>query len=351
MQNPNLFSISHYHRPVVFNGLLWLFSFVILVFIFSKGAFPKEVDYIYTLSFLFFMVPPVLLILYVLIPKLLKKERYFLFVLVFIGNLLLAVQIHKSIFDYCLDRMFPNHFFISYSSYSQLIILFSIFLVAVTLIKLTEDWFYFNTKENKQLKKENLHIQTQLLSLRSQINPHFLFNSLNVIYSLALDKKEETQEAIVQLSDMLRYVIYDTNTPRVLLKDEITLLKNYIDFQKFRVQGFENIAMDITVKDDNYALYPMLLLPLIENSFKYGIKDNLKDAYIHITIKQAENDFEFCIKNNAYAHANTLNDGYSGVGLQNIKKNLDIIYPNAHRFEINETATTFEAYMQLTTSP
>lgn len=348
MLHPNLRSLrANYHRPLVFNGFLWSFAFVIFLFIFSKGNTPIEVNYIYTASFLIFLISPVLIILYFLIPKLLKKERYLLFSIAFIGNLLVSVQLHKSFFDAGLDRLFPNHFFVTYYSYSKLFIMFGIFFVAVTLIKLAEDWFYFNRNENRQLKKENLHIQTQLLSLRSQINPHFLFNSLNVIYALALDKKDETKEAIVQLSDILRYIIYDTDTERVPLKDEITLLKNYIDFQKFRIQGFHNIKMDLYIENDSYALYPMLLLPLIENSFKYGIKDSLEDAYIHIEIHQKENDFMFYIKNSANESPMDIHDGYSGIGLQNIKKNLKIIYPGTHEFKIIESAHQFAVRLQL----
>lgn len=106
--------------------------------------------------------------------------------------------------------------------------------MATTLLKLAEDWFYFNATENRILKLKNTHIETQLTALRAQMNPHFLFNSLNVIYSMAIEKKENITKAIVELSDILRYVIYDSDTERVSLKQEVELINNFIAFQNYR---------------------------------------------------------------------------------------------------------------------
>jgi LytS/YehU family sensor histidine kinase len=215
-----------------------------------------------------------------------------------------------------------------------------------TLIKLSVDWFYFNSHENRELKIRNQHIQTQLSALRSQINPHFLFNSLNVIYALAIENKAETKDAIVQLSDILRYVIYDSNTERIALKDEVTLLKNYIEFQQFRHQQTENITFNCTIDDENYAIHPMLLLPLVENSFKYGIKGDINNTFIRINLTQQHDEFSFDIENN-YNEQLLETNGHSGLGLENIKKNLEIVYPNNHGFNISKTKDTFRVTLKL----
>lgn len=236
------------HRPFLFNLVLWFCSFVILLFIFSKGQKPIKIDYIYTIGFLISVAIPVVINLYIIVPQFLKKEKYVFFGLAFTANLILFTQLHIWFFEPLIDTLFPNYFFMSYFSNTRYIVIFSIFLISTTLLKLSEDWFYFNQNENKTLKTQNELIQLQLASLRSQINPHFLFNSLNVIYALAIQKKENIKDAIVQLSDILRYVIYDSNTQRVMLKEEIKLLKNYMDFQKFRVQGFDNIHLKATIE-------------------------------------------------------------------------------------------------------
>ena len=321
--NPYINKLNN-HRPFLFNSVLWLFSFIILLLIFSKGQKPIKIDYIYTIGFLISVAIPVLINLYVIIPKLLKKEKYALFVLAFIVNLVLFTQLHIWLFEPLLDKLFPNYFFISYHSNTRHIVIFSIFLVSTLLLKLSEDWFYFNRNENKALKSQNELIQIQLSSLRSQINPHFLFNSLNVIYSLAIQKKDNIKDAVVQLSDILRYVIYDSNTERVSLKDEITLLKNYIEFQKFRVQGFNNINLKTTVEDEDFKIYPMLLLPLIENSFKHGIKGDLDQTFINISMSQKEGVFSFKIENNSLEE-NDDNNTNEASGLNMTTKSSDTI--------------------------
>jgi LytS/YehU family sensor histidine kinase len=221
-----------------------------------------------------------------------------------------------------------------------------VFLIVTTLIKLSVDWFYFNSFENHELKIRNQQIQTQLSTLRSQINPHFLFNSLNVIYALAIENKTETKDAIVQLSDILRYVIYDSNTKHVALKDEVTLLQNYIEFQQFRHQQTENITFNRTIEDENYPIYPMLLLPLVENSFKYGIKGDINNTFIQIDLKQKDNEFTFDIVNN-FAKNLLVTNEHSGLGLENIQKNLELVYPKSHKFKITKAKDTFRVTLKL----
>jgi sensor histidine kinase YesM len=224
----------NFRSTIVFNLVLWICSFVLFLFVFTEDGQPHTIDYIYTGSFLATIIVPVLINFYVLIPTLLKREKYLFYVMTFIINILVFAQFNIWFFEHFIDYIFTDYYFISYHSNTTLFTIFSMFLIVTTLIKLSVDWFYFNSYENRELKIKNQQIQAQLSSLRSQINPHFLFNSLNVIYALALEKKEETKDAIVQLSDILRYVIYDSNTEQVTLKDEITLLKNYIEFQQFR---------------------------------------------------------------------------------------------------------------------
>ncbi|PKP12530.1 MAG: hypothetical protein CVU08_10025 [Bacteroidetes bacterium HGW-Bacteroidetes-3] len=335
------------HNPLIFNGILWLCSFIMLLFAFSENSNPKKIDFIYTSSFLATIIIPVLLNLYILIPYLLKKEKYLFFVIAFISTIIVFTQLNIWFFDYFIDFIFPDYYFISYHSSTKLITIFGVFLIGTTFIKLSEDWIYFNSLENKKLKFENQQIQTQLSALRSQINPHFLFNSLNVIFALALEKKKETTKAIVQLSDILRYVIYDSNTERVSLKNEIILLKNYIEFQKFRHQVSDKIKFTYNITDDNFLIYPMLLLPLIENSFKHGIKGDIENTFINLNITQNNHEFNFFIENNYTENLLNGDKEHSGLGIENIQKNLEIVYPETHLFEITKTETRFMVSLNL----
>ena len=351
MQSLNINSLikkTKYHRPLVFNGVLWSLAFVVLLFVFAKGKSPITVDYIYTLIFLSALAIPVVINFYIIIPKFLKQEKYLIYFAIFIINLLVFALLSSWLLQPILDTLFPNYFFVSYLSKPNIFLVFSIFLVATTLFKLAEDWFYFNTNENKILRLKNLHIETQLSALRAQINPHFLFNSLNVIYALALEKREGTTKAIVQLSDILRYVIYDSDTERVSLKDEIELLQNYIAFQNHRVETPNTTNFDINIEDEQFKIHPMLLLPLLENSYKHGIIAGKTKTPIHLELYQSKNQFKFTIINANLNTKNNLDDKHSGVGLENLRNNLNLVYPNQHQFIVEETNEIFKVALILT---
>lgn len=339
---------SNYHRPLLFNGVLWFLMSVIFLFIFSGGKIPIAVDYIFTISFTLFMILPISINFYLLIPKFLKRERYLLFTFYFLVIWAATAALwHLAILP-ALDWLFPSYFFINYILQNNFYAVFSIVLFTTTLIKLAEDWFYFNTHENKALRLRNTHIETQLSALRAQINPHFLFNSLNVIYAMTLEQRKEATTAIVQLSDILRYVIYDTNTERIELKQEINLLHNYIAFQNYRTTGAELVDFEMEVENENFKIYPMLLLPLLENSFKYGFSDHALKEKIHIQLKQKKDRFLFKITNKNLAFQNHFDDNSSGIGLENLKSNLKLVYPNQHQFIIEPSKDIFSVSLQIT---
>ncbi|MFP4846217.1 sensor histidine kinase [Winogradskyella sp. PE311] len=351
MQSLNINTLikkSNYHRPLMFNSVLWSLAFLILLFIFSKGKSPITVDYIYTIVFIVLLAIPVSINFYIYIPKFLKLEKYKLYLACFIINLSVSALLGSWLLQPILDVLFPNYFFISYLSKPNIFLVFSIFLVATTLLKLAEDWFYFNTNENKILKLKNQQIETQLSALRSQINPHFLFNSLNVVYALALEKKEGITNAIVQLSDILRYVIYDSDTERVSLKNEIKLLQNYIAFQNHRIETPNATDFNIDVADEQFKIYPMLLLPLLENSYKHGLISGETKTPIRVKVYQKGNQFQFSISNANLNTQNKIKDKYSGIGLINLKNNLDLVYPNQHKFKVEESKDQFEVTLNIT---
>ncbi|WP_115462950.1 sensor histidine kinase [Winogradskyella aurantiaca] len=349
MQNLKLnqyLKVKNNHSPLLFNSVLWFLIYIILLFVFTKGTRPIKVDFVYTALFLLFLMLPVLANFYILIPKFLKTERYLAFTPLFIANWLFFSLLTVMWLNPVLNLFFSNLFFISYPTGINIFIISLVVLVATTLIKLAEDWFYFNTNENELLKLKNRQVETQLSTLKAQINPHFLFNSLNVIYALALEKNEKISNSIIQLSDILRYVLYDTNVDRISISKEIELLKNYIEFQKVRQHDQHKVELSIDLKNLDYQIYPMLLLPLVENAYKHGDLDNLQNpGYIAISIHQNNKQFKFEITNSYSDHKNHNMSESSGIGLENIKSNLQLIYPGLHEFIIQETKDTFTVKM------
>jgi len=285
-------------------------------------------------------VIPVCINLYWLLPKYLKKEKYALFTTLFIVNLIVFAQINPWFFNVLVDTFFKDYFFISYHNTIEIYFIFSVFFILTALIKLAEDWVFLNQLENRALKIQNQHIENQLHYLKGQINPHFLFNSLNVLYSLAIEEKKEVTNAILQLSYILRYVIYDVNADKITIKKEIELLTNYIEFEKNRHVQNSTITFDYKV-DEDLEIYPMLLLPLLENSFKHGLKSGTLNPHINMELIVKNKKIDFVISNNFKESTNNTTKEEYGIGLKNIQENLSLIYPDKHLFSIENSHPIF----------
>lgn len=341
-----LFKRTNAHNIIVFNTILWTSSFAILLFLFAGDSTPSEIDFIYTATFVFSLILPVSLNLYWLIPRFLKKEKYGQFIVCFLINLILFSEINPRLFETIVNHFFVDYFFISYHNQLDIYFIFLVFFVLTTLLKLAEDWVYLNQIENKALKIQNQQIEHQLYYLKGQINPHFLFNSLNVLYSLAIDKKEEITNAILQLSDILRYVIYDLDSQKITIDQEINLINNYINFEKNRhVKNSQiNFIHDV---DENIEIHPMLLLPLLENSFKHGLKSGVKNPYIKVLLVVKNNVLQFSITNNYLNFKSDNNAENNGIGLKNIQENLSIIYPKNHDFRIDKQDAVFKVTLEI----
>lgn len=347
MQSLKSLLIDTKKHNVVFNIALWFLYYIVLLFIFTRGKTPLKIDYIYTASFLLFAAIPVVVNTYFLVPKFLQKGNYLIFVISLLSITIIFGQLYIYSFDWILELIFPNYFFISYQDNFQSITIIVLLVVVSMLIRIFESWLYFNANQNKILKTENQRIQSQLTNLRSQINPHFLFNSLNVIYALAIEKKEETQDAIVQLSDVLRYIIYDADAEYIQLKDEVQLLKNYISFQKYRTHGLDEITFDTSIEDETFQIYPMLLLPLVENAFKHGMQNGNSKGFVNIKIEQQKEEFIFTVENSKNEKTPKNKEEYSGVGLENVRNNLNIVYPERHEVLLQETEEIFAISLKI----
>lgn len=193
-------------------------------------------------------------------------------------------------------------------------------------------------KEAADLKSENLN--SELKFLRSQINPHFLFNALNNIYSLSLIKSEKTPDIILKLSDMLRYIIYDCNGDRVPLGKEISYINNYIDLQKLKDDQMTNIEVNFEGTNLKCKIAPMILIPFIENSFKHSKIEDIENGWIKLKIENIDNQLIFSI-GNSMPKDNFTKDKIGGVGLENVKRRLTLLYPNSHKLNIRQTKNEF----------
>jgi len=199
-------------------------------------------------------------------------------------------------------------------------------------------------KEASELKSENLN--SELKFLRSQINPHFLFNALNNIYSLSVIKSEKTPDNILKLSDMLRYIIYDCNADRVPLDKEMSYIQNYVDLQKLKDDKITNIDINFEKAKGNTMIAPMIFIPFIENSFKHSKIEDVDQGFITIKIENDENKLKFLVENSLPAQQYA-KDKVGGVGLENVKRRLQLLYPGTHNLSIQTADGIFRVGLEL----
>jgi two-component system, LytTR family, sensor kinase len=212
-----------------------------------------------------------------------------------------------------------------------------LFLALSTSIRVTEQW-YTNEKERKEM--ENQKLTAELSFLKSQINPHFFSNTLNSIYSLAIRKSEKTPEAIIKLSLLMRYIIYETDKPYVPLQKELEYINNYVELQRLRIKENVTILYTIAGESKDRFIEPMLLLPFIENAFKHGI-DYSKPCEITIEVNITDESIRLVIENPLVSKQLSIPDEASGIGLVNSRKRLQLLYEGKHELNISEKGEKF----------
>lgn len=189
-------------------------------------------------------------------------------------------------------------------------------------------------------------LETEMKFLKSQINPHFLFNALNNIYSLAVLQSDQTAPNLLRLSAMLRYVLYDCNAPRVPLKKEIEYLRNFIDLSLLKDSRGLNVTVDIQDDHDDLMVAPMLFIPFVENAFKHSRIEDLQKGWIHIELKVNNHHIHFHVRNSV-PESNYTKDAASGIGLENVRRRLELLYPNKHRLEVTRGEDFFDVTLEL----
>ena len=199
-----------------------------------------------------------------------------------------------------------------------------------------EQWRWLKTLQADKGKAE-------VALLKSQINPHFFFNTLNNLYGLVVEKSDKAPDVILKLSDMMRYTIYEGKEDIVLLKDEINYLENYIELHKIRYQKKVEILFTHDV-EEGLKVAPLLFIILLENAFKHGVEKMREHAFIHLQMQSQGNQLFFTIENNF----DELDSNHSpGIGLDNLKQRLAYLYPNQHELIIEKKEAIYKAQLNL----
>jgi len=184
--------------------------------------------------------------------------------------------------------------------------------------------------------------------LKAQINPHFFFNTLNSIYSLSLDKSDKTPELILRLSELMRYIIYETSDDNVSMEKQLDFFRNYIYLEQLRTEEKIRIELEVKGKHTDLLIAPLLFLPFIENAFKHVAKEKDNPSFISILFDLSNEDsIVFSVKNKKYTSSRLINSNNEGIGLSNVRKRLNLLYPLKHTLEISDSDDIFDVKLTL----
>lgn len=294
---------------------------------------------------------------FIFVPRLLLKKRQLLFFVALLASLVFTYYVNNSVVKYVdnnfrkptqtqnvtpkmkqrIERRIEWH---RHEDNTRTVMFVLLGFLIGTVLCETREW-YKQDRKRKEMEKEKL--VSELSFLKSQVNPHFLFNSLNGIYALAIKKSDKTPEALLQLSDLLRHMLYDADQKMVPLKKEVNYLKNYIQLQRLRLSDDAMISFDVIGDLSSKMIEPMLFIPFVENAFKHGVDSEGADIRIKLSVKGRHLTFEVV---NRISKAKS-KDASSGIGLANVKKRLDLHYGDDYVLNQGESQGFFKVDLHL----
>ncbi|WP_219009256.1 sensor histidine kinase [Aquimarina litoralis] len=204
---------------------------------------------------------------------------------------------------------------------------------------------FYNREQKRTLTLEREQFKSELTQLRNQIHPHFLFNTLNNLYSLIIKKSDAAEDALIRLSGLMRYMLYEANVPKVSLSKEIEYLRNYIDLEKLRLNNTNTIHFTTSMNKDN-EIAPFILMPFVENAFKHGISNDKKSS-IEISVKADKDVLTMSVYNTKKINAHKDQGEKIGVGMVNVKKRLELLYKDNYELHKEETDSYYKVILKL----
>ncbi|WP_299253461.1 histidine kinase [uncultured Aquimarina sp.] len=284
--------------------------------------------------------------LYILIPKFYFKKNIFIFGISYsIWLVLVTVFVQRPIWDVSRAHFFPEWKVYDMFTLSEIMgNLFDINRAAIIPIIFVFIKFY-NKEQKRTLTLEREQFKSELTQLRNQIHPHFLFNTLNNLYSLIIKKSDDAEDALIRLSGLMRYMLYEANVPKVPLSKEIEYLRNYIDLEKLRLNSTNTIHFTTSMNKDS-KIAPFILMPFVENAFKHGISND-KVSTIEISVISDKDVLTMTVYNTKKINSTKNKGDETGVGLVNVQKRLELLYKDKYELIQNETVSYYKIVLTL----
>jgi len=338
---------SFFSNRIVKHILYWIG--LIIFFGITWGTYDN--DYARSFTIQTFGLPARMVLVYVsiyfLLPKFLIKRKFVVFIISYL-ILLLIVSIciqRPIIFFYVEPNYFPDWHSEGYFTITELMnTILDVNIAAVIPLGYSFFKFYYNSQQ-RALALEKEKIEAELIQLRNQVHPHFLFNTLNNLYALIIKKSDTAEVAVLKLSKLMRYMLYEANVPKVSLKKEIAYLKNYVDLEKLRFETIIDISFNSEL-DKDYQISPFLLIPFVENAFKHGTSMS-KKSWIVINIFAKQKELVMQVENAKLTNNNQQEELIGGIGFNNVKKRLNLLYSNKHSLHIEDNELSYEVILKL----
>lgn len=329
--------------------LQFIFWFILFYFEINRLLVHADSYHIYLLAFLRVGIYAAVINfnIFFLIPRLFYKKHY----LIYIGTILAIAFATAGLLGKLEIYLLYDTLEVAGNQPEHIQILrkkihFMKMLPLMGFLFLTTVYTLGKRKDEKQKRFAKERIETELRLLRNQINPHFLFNALNSVYSLSYIQSELTPQMILKLSEMLRYVLYECAEDKVTLEKELIYLENYVVFQNLKEETDKLVNVDFENTDKTKLIAPMLFIPFIENSFKHSNINSSDKAFINIKMLTDENRLTFEIENSLPENINSAKSP-KGIGLENVKRRLELIYQSKYNLEIDSSSNTFRVKLTL----
>jgi len=324
----------------VYHSIFWFFFLLLLTII---ETYNQKHTFLYSLSNeiinVFFYALVVYFNLKYLIPNYLTKNKFLTYggLLILSAVVITPLKVIVFFFKYGNSPEAQNGLIENLNWY---FIFTFIIASASTLVSIVKDWVQQVT-EKQALQTQTM--QSELRFLKSQINPHFLFNTLNNLYALTLKKSDKAPEIVIKLSEMMRYMLYECNEKRVLLSKEVNYIHNYLDLEKLRQGKNVDISFESEGEISEQTIAPLMFIPFLENSFKHGLSNQISKGFVNIRLSAERNKVYFFIENSKAEKLpqKDKNRPSGGIGLVNVHRRLNLLYPDSYELNIDDTPTTY----------
>jgi two-component system LytT family sensor kinase len=334
------------HHRLVQHLAFWGLSFYVLFRLFSLSNETLITDLVYTLLFHLSLLLLVYGNIGFLIPRFLSKKKYLQLVSGSLFLLLTSIALNLFTFNILADILFPGYYFIAYYDWRNLLEFMLAYGAISTLLKLSKSWFRVNEQEKMIQQLEKQRTKAELEALRNQLDPHFLFNNLNTLYAMALYQDTGTADAILKLSQNMRYLLYECRQERVELSREIQHIQHFLEL--FRLRTGDGVETSFTVLGEagERLLAPLLFTPLLENAVKHSRPNSRGEHYIRASLRILPGKILF-LATNSRGKEKENKDSCGGIGLTNLRRRLELLYPEQFELKLDKQKDVFSASLSL----